>query len=415
MSAAEEEMEKILVVNTGSSSVKYKLFAMPAETVVASGLVENIGGNGDFAQCQHHRKAAGELREKISCRDHREAILYVFQMLADPKKGAVSDLSDIAVVGHRVVHGGERFSSPVGITGEVLAYLETITSLAPLHLPLNIAGIRACMEIMPDTDQTACFDTAFFHALPRSGFLYPVPFEWYEKYGVRRYGFHGISYEYLAEETARMLDRPLEDLKIIACHLGNGCSIMACDRGAACDTSMGFTPLEGLMMGTRSGSFDPAILPYMMAQTGLSADDLLDDLNTKSGLAGISGISRDMRDIVAAAENGSERAVLAFDMFVHILKKYIGAYFFRMGGADAVVFSGGIGENSPETREAVCKGLSFAGMDIDPEKNRAMIRGRSGMIQKDNGKVRILVIPANEELMIARSVFGQKGGIHADS
>ncbi len=402
-------MKKILVVNTGSSSVKYKLFDMPAETVVASGMVENIGENGDSAQCRHHRKADEALREKISCRDHREAIFHIFQVLSDPEKGAVSDLSEIAAVGHRVVHGGERFSAPVGITKEVLAYLENITSLAPLHLPLNIAGIRACMEIMPDTDQAACFDTAFFHALPRSCFLYPVPYEWYERYGVRRYGFHGISYEYLAGETARMLDRQVKDLKIIACHLGNGCSIMACDKGDVCDTSMGFTPLEGLMMGTRSGSFDPAILPYMMAQTGLSADRLLDDLNTKSGLAGISGISRDMRDIVAAAENGSDRAVLAFDMFAHILKKYIGAYFFRMGGADAVVFAGGIGENSPEIREAVCKGLAFAGIKVDPEKNRGVIHGQSGRIHKKDARVHLLVIPANEELMIARSVFDKKG------
>lgn len=400
-------MKTILVINTGSSSVKFKLFDMPGEAVLASGLVENIGADDGLAGCSRQGRDGKPVREKLSCADHEEAISHIFRVLADPVNGSMAGLPEIAAVGHRVVHGGERFWKPVRITSGVLGYLEEITPLAPLHLPLNIAGIRACIKQMPDTAQVACFDTAFFHSMPAASSLYPLPYEWYEMYGIRRYGFHGISYEYLVEEAASLLGRPADTLKIIACHLGNGCSITAFDRGAVCDTSMGFTPLEGLMMGSRSGSFDPAIVFYMMERAQMNPDALMDALNRKSGLAGISGIGNDMREIVDAKTGGSKRAALAFDMFVRILKKYIGAYCFAMNGADAIVFAGGIGENAPEVREAVLEGLSFTGIAADPEKNRNTTGGRTGMIQKQNAPVRILVIPANEELMIARGVFAR--------
>lgn len=403
-------MKQILVINTGSSSVKYRLFAMPDEKPVVSGLVESIGEAGRGTVSRVFGRNGDEVRLEIACADHSQAIAHIFEILADPEKGPTGGLSGIDAVGHRVVHGGERFSAPVAVDGEVVSALEGLTDLAPLHMPINIAGIRASVEIIPGVRQVACFDTAFFRNLPQSAFLYPVPFDWYEQYGVRRYGFHGISYEYLTAEAARQMGRSVADLRIIAAHLGNGCSVMACDKGVVRDTSMGFTPLEGLMMGSRSGSFDPAILPYMSRKTGKSPDDLMEILNKQSGLDGISGLGRDMREIVSAMEAGSNRARLAFDMFVHILKKYIGAYFFIMGGADGIVLSGGIGENCPEVRAAVFEGLSFAGLVIDPEKNRSITGGRSGKINPDGTGADILVIPAREELMIARSVFA-----HADS
>lgn len=402
-------MKRILVINTGSSSVKFKLFSMPEESRLAAGIVENIGDTGKPAESRYIDRDGTPYDKTIACRDHKEAVRHVFEWLGNPKKGGVAAFSGIDAVGHRVVHGGERFFRPMAVTPDVMAALENIVSLAPLHLPLNLMGIRTCMDELPKTPQVACFDTAFFRDMPLSSALYPVPLEWYEKYGVRRYGFHGISYEYLAAETARMLGESLDELKIIAAHLGNGCSITAIENGVVRDTSMGFTPLEGLMMGTRSGTIDPSVLPYMMAQTGATADALLGDLNKKSGLAGISGIGRDMREIVSAMENGHERAGLAFDMFVHMLKKYVGAYCFCMGGADAVVLSGGIGENAPEVREALFKGLSFAGLRLDANKNLSATGGRAGMIHADDARVKILVIPANEELMIARSVFAHIG------
>jgi len=398
-------MKTILVINTGSSSVKYKLFDMPRETVLASGLVESIGAANGSAVCRRRGPDGKPVPEKLSCKDHGDAISYIFRVLSGPVDGATAGPPEIDAVGHRVVHGGERFRTPVRIESGVLEYLEGISPLAPLHLPLNIAGIRACINRMPHISQVACFDTAFFHSMPDATRLYPLPYEWYENYGIRRYGFHGISCEYLVAEAASLMGRPADDLKIIACHLGNGCSITAFDRGAVRDTSMGFTPLEGLMMGTRSGSFDPAIVFHMMARAEMSPDEVMDALNRKSGLAGISGIGNDMREIVAAKKGGSKRAALAFDMYVRILKNYIGAYCFAMNGADAIVFAGGIGENAPEVREAALDGLSFAGIAADPEKNRKTTGGRAGMIQKSDAPVGILVIPANEELMIARSVF----------
>ena len=403
-------MKRILVINTGSSSVKFKLFAMPEETRLAAGIVENIGDTGKPAEGRYIDRNGAPYESTIVCRDHKEALSHLFEWLGDTQKGGMAPLSGIDAVGHRVVHGGERFFRPMTVTSGFMEALEKILGLAPLHLPLNLIGIRACMEALPETPQVACFDTAFFRHMPLSSALYPVPLEWYEKHGVRRYGFHGISYEYLAAETARMLGKPLDELKIIAAHLGNGCSITAIEKGVVRDTSMGFTPLEGLMMGTRSGTIDPAVFPYMMARTGSTADALLDVLNTKSGLGGISGIGRDMREIVSAMENGHERAGLAFDMFIHMLKKYVGAYCFCMGGADAVVLSGGIGENAPEVREALFKGLFFAGLRLDADKNLSVTGGRAGMIHADDARVKILVIPANEELMIARSVFAHIGG-----
>ncbi len=398
---------QVLVINSGSSSVKYKIFSMPEEALLAAGRVENIGiGNsGSKAVLIQNHPDLAQFREEFHCTDHADAVSRILAFLNTAVSGLPGGIAEVGIVGHRVVHGGTRFSKPVIISDDVLAGLEQLTGLAPLHIPLNVACITACMEILPETPMAACFDTAFFHDLPHQSRFYPVPMEWYDKYGIRRYGFHGISYEYVTAEAADQLGQPPDRLKIIAAHLGNGSSIMAFDRGRVLDTSMGFTPLEGLMMGTRSGDFDPAVFPYIMEKTNMSVERILDTLNTRSGLLGISGVSRDMREIEAQMDAGNPRARLAFDMFVHILRKYLGAYFFSLAGADAVVFTGGIGENASRVREAVFAPLGDLGLLLDPDKNRAVTGGQAGWIHADASRTKVLVIPAEEERMIARSAF----------
>jgi acetate kinase len=397
-------MSYILVINSGSSSLKYKLFRLPEEAVHASGRMENIGDDEKPARLIHKRDDRREVRSDAPCAHHLDAVRHVLATLFSPSTGPPVDPSELAAVGHRVVHGGQRFSGPTMITEEVLAVFSELSELAPLHMPINMQCIEGSMEAVPEIPQFACFDTAFFQDMPETSYLYPVPKYWHDQYAVRRYGFHGISYEYVTAAAAETLGKPLTELKLIAAHLGNGSSIMSFEKGCARDTSMGFTPLEGLMMGTRSGNFDPAIFPHIMAHTGLSVEEILEVLNTKSGLLGISGISRDMREIIAARENGDQNAALAFDMFVHILRKYVGAYFFCLGGADAVVFTGGIGENAPEIRQAVFEPLGFLGLRIDPEKNACAAGGRAGIISTVDASVPIMVLPADEERMIARSV-----------
>ncbi|MBS3754363.1 MAG: acetate kinase [Desulfobacterales bacterium] len=397
----------VLVINSGSSSVKYKVFSMPEERLLAAGRVENIGiGNsGSKAVLIQNHPDLAQFREGFHCTDHADAVSRILTFLNTEASGLPGGTAEIGMVGHRVVHGGTRFSKPVIISDNVLAGLEQLTGLAPLHIPLNVACIKACREVLPEMPMAACFDTAFSYDLPHKSRFYPVPMEWYEKYGIRRYGFHGISYEYVTAEAAKQLGQPPDRLKIIAAHLGNGSSIMAFDRGRVLDTSMGFTPLEGLMMGTRSGDFDPAVFPYIMEKTGMSVEHILETLNTRSGLLGISGVSRDMREIEAQMDAGNPRARIAFDMFVHILRKYLGAYFFSLAGADAVVFTGGIGENAFRVREAVFAPLGDLGLLLDADKNRAVTGGQAGWIHADDSRTKALVIPADEERMIARSVF----------
>jgi acetate kinase len=404
-----------LVINSGSSSVKYKLFVMPGEKLLASGRVENIGvGNsGGRALLVQQREGCPEFRENFPCRDHEAAIYRVFDLLVSDTEGVLGAVGEIDVVGHRVVHGGSRFLAPTVITDEVLEALSELTELAPLHIPLNVMCIRACRRMAPDVPMAACFDTAFSHDTPPHVHIYPVPMQWHDVYGIRRYGFHGISYAYAAAEAAELLGLAPEETKLIATHLGNGSSIMAWDRGRVLDTSMGFTPLEGLMMGTRSGDFDPAIFPFIMEKTGMSVEAILKALNTGSGLLGISGVSRDMREIVGEMDAGNQRARLAFDMFVHILRKYIGGYYFNLGGADAIAFTGGIGENAHRVREAVFAPLAGLGLKLDPSKNRAAVGGKAGVISSEESRTRVLVIPADEERMIARSVFALAAGAGA--
>lgn len=397
----------VLVVNSGSSSVKFKLFAMPEQSLMASGHVEGIGiGNsGSRALLVCSRPGMDELKEEFECRNHSGAVKRLYEVLILSVPPVAGNGKTVDLIGHRVVHGGERFFEPLMIEDDIIRELESLDELAPLHIPINVMCIRECRKLLPEMPMTACFDTAFSHDMPTHTRLYPVPLEWSEKYGIRRYGFHGISYEYAIQQASCLLERPVDSLKIIAAHLGNGSSIMAFDHGRVLDTSMGFTPLEGLMMGTRSGNFDPAVFPFLMGKTGLEVPDILEVLNTGSGLLGVSGISRDMRVIVEKMDKGCQRARLAFDMFVHVLRKYLGGYLFALGGADAIVFTGGIGENSWRVRQAVFKPLGGLGLVLDDEKNRAMTGGGAGCISADDSRAKVMVIPADEERMIAVSAY----------
>lgn len=388
----------ILVINCGSSSLKYQLIDMDNEKVLAKGLAERIGIEG--SRIKHRTTGKDEVVIEKPMSNHKVVLELVLNALVDPNYGAIKSMDEIGAVGHRVVHGGEKFASSVKIDAEVMEALNACVDLAPLHNPPNIMGIEACKELMPNTPMVGVFDTAFHQTMPRENFIYPLPYELYEKYGVRRYGFHGTSHKYVSNKAAEMLGKDIKDLKIITCHLGNGASVCAVKNGKAIDTSMGFTPLEGLAMGTRSGDIDPAIIPFVMEKEGLSINDANDLLNKKSGVLGISGVSSDFRDIEEAMANGNERAKLALNVFCNRVKKYIGAYAAMMGGVDAVVFTAGIGENSIEIREMVCEGLEFLNLEIDKEKNH--IRGKEVIVSKDNSKVKVLVIPTNEELMIAR-------------
>jgi acetate kinase len=391
----------ILVINCGSSSLKYQLIDMNEERVLAKGLVERIGIEG--SKIKHKTTGKDEVVVQEPMSNHKKALELVLNALIDENHGAIKSMDEIGAVGHRVVHGGEKFAHSVVLDEEVMDALNECIELAPLHNPPNIMGIEACRELMPSTPMVGVFDTAFHQTIPSKNYIYALPYEYYEKYGVRRYGFHGTSHKYVSLMTAEMLDKNTENLKIVTCHLGNGSSICAVDGGESVDTSMGFTPLEGLAMGTRTGDMDPAIVPFIMEKENLSIEEMNNVLNKKSGVLGISGISSDFRDIEDACKEGNERAQLSLDVFTNRVKKYIGAYTALMGGIDALVFTAGIGENSIEIRETVCEGLEYLGVELDKEKNK--VRGKEAIVNKDGGKVKILVIPTNEELMIARDTL----------
>ena len=387
---------KVLVINAGSSSLKYQLIDMETEKAVAKGGCERIGIEGSFLK---HKANGKEIVIEKAMPDHKVAVQLVLEALADKDHGAISSMSEIDAVGHRVVHSGEEFTGSVLITPEVLKKIEALSDLAPLHEPANITGIKACMAIMPSAPQVAVFDTAFHSTMPDYAYMYAVPYEDYKDYKVRRYGFHGSSHLFVSQEAAKYLGR--NDLKIVTCHLGNGSSISAVKNGKCIDTSMGFTPLAGVPMGTRSGDIDPAIIEYLGAKKNMTVSEMLTYLNKKSGMLGISGVSSDFRDLAAASEAGNDRARLALDMFAYATKKYVGAYAAAMGGIDCLVFTAGIGENDSFIRAKVTEGLEFLGIEIDKEEN-AKRTGDIHDITAKGGKVKVLVIPTNEELVIAR-------------
>ncbi len=388
---------KILVINAGSSSLKYQLLDADTHAVLAKGLCERIGIDGHLKHTPGNGKKVFD--ENVPMPTHAEGIQKVLELLTSAEHGVISSVGEIDAVGHRVVHGGEKFAGSTLITPEVVAAVEECIPLAPLHNPANIIGIRACQEVMPGVPMVAVFDTAFHQTMPSKAFVYALPYEYYREDKVRRYGFHGTSHRFVTMEAAKLLDRPLEALKLISCHLGNGSSICAVDGGKSVDTSMGFTPLAGVPMGTRCGDLDPAILEYLMKRHNLSMEEMQAVLNKKSGVLGISGVSSDFRDLDAAADEGNERAQLALERFRYDISKYIGAYAAAMGGVDAVIFTAGLGENSAETRAAICQNLAFMGIRIDGEKNK--VRGQAVDISAEGAAVRTLVIPTNEELMIA--------------
>lgn len=388
----------VLVINCGSSSLKYQLINMNDESVLAKGLAERIGIEGSVVKHQAEGKEKVVIEEPM--KSHKEAINIVLKSLVDPVYGAVKSLEEIDAIGHRVVHGGEKFAGSVKITDEVVNAMKECTDLAPLHNPPNIIGIEACKELLPNVPMVGTFDTAYHQTMPEVSYIYPLPYELYKELGIRRYGFHGTSHRYVAERAAALTGKDIKDLKIITCHLGNGASVTAIKGGKSVDTSMGLTPLEGLVMGTRCGDIDPAITTFLMNKKNMSAADLDSLMNKKSGVLGISGVSSDFRDIEEEAEKGNKRAQLALDKFDYTVKKYIGSYAAAMGGVDVVVFTAGLGENSKDNRKQICSGLEFLGITIDDEKNNT--RGKEALISKDNGSVKVFVIPTNEELMIAR-------------
>lgn len=388
----------VLVINCGSSSIKYQLIDMNDESVLAKGLVERIGIEGSVLKHEVPGKDKVVIEKPMP--DHKVALKLVLDALVDEAHGVIKGMDEINAVGHRVVHAGEKFSDSVVITDEVIQALEECIELAPLHNPPNLMGIAACKELMPNTPMVGVFDTAFHQSMPKSAYIYPLPYEYYEKYGLRKYGFHGTSHRYVSQRAAEFLGKNLEDLKMITCHLGNGASVTAIQGGKSVDTSMGFTPLEGLTMGTRCGDIDPAIVTFLMEKENLSYEEINAVLNKKSGVLGISSVSSDFRDIESAAKEGNERAQLALDQFNNRVKKYIGAYAAAMGGVDVIVFTAGLGENSASNRAEICEGLEFLGVKLDPEKNN--VRGKDAVISADDSKVTVLVIPTNEELMIAR-------------
>jgi len=371
---------------------------MRNEEVLAKGLVERIGIEGSRIKHSATGKEQKVIEEPI--KDHRRGLELVLNALVDAEYGVISSLSDINAVGHRVVHGGEEFSDSVVIDDKVMEALNACVELAPLHNPPNIVGIKACQELMPNTPMVAVFDTAFHQTIPAENYIYPLPYEYYEKYGIRRYGFHGTSHKYVSLRAAELLGKPVEELNIVTCHLGNGSSVCAIKGGKSVATSMGFTPLEGLAMGTRCGDIDPAIIPFIMQKENLSFEEVNTLLNKKSGVLGISGLSSDFRDLEEAANNGNERAELALKVFCNRVKEYIGAYSALLCNVDALVFTAGIGENSSTIREKVCEGLDCIGIKLDEELNK--VRGKEAIVSTDCSQVKILVIPTNEELMIAR-------------
>lgn len=390
----------ILVINCGSSSLKYQLINSETEGVLAKGLCERIGIDGMLT----YQPEGGEKeKSEIAMPTHTEAINAVLAALTNEKSGVIKSLSEVGAVGHRVVHGGEKFTSSCLINDESMKAIEECNDLAPLHNPANLIGIRACQELMPGVPMVAVFDTAFHQTMPDVAYTYGIPYEYYEKYKVRRYGFHGTSHSYVSKRTAEIVGKPYDQMKIIVCHLGNGASISAVNCGKSVDTSMGLTPLEGLVMGTRSGDLDPAIIDFVGKKEGLSLDEMNEVLNKKSGMLGISGVSSDGRDLEAAAETGNKRAQLALDVFDYRVIKYIGAYAAAMNGVDAIAFTAGIGENNIKMRKDVCSSLTYLGVKPDEEKNN--VRGEERIISADDSKVQVLLVPTNEELAIARETL----------
>ncbi len=386
---------KVLVLNSGSSSIKYQFIDTDKKLALAKGLVDRIGMTG--AVLSHQRYDDEKIKIVGEILDHQIAVEYVLGVMLSKNHGVISDKKEIDAVGHRVVHGGETFSGSVLITNEVVKVLQDNIELAPLHNPPNIKGIQACQRILPDTPQCGVFDTAFHSHMPPSSYLYGIPYELYKKYKIRRYGFHGTSHLFVSQRAASMLNKDIKDLKLITAHLGNGCSMAAVKNGVSIDTTMGFTPLEGLLMGTRSGDLDPSLILYIMGKEDLTLNEASTLLNKHSGLIGISGESSDMREIIAAVKDNQQRSKWAFEIFCYRIKKYVGAYAAAMGGLDGLIFTGGIGENSSEVREAVCKDLKFLEIELDELKNK----NADEMISKDNSKVAVMRIPTNEELVIA--------------
>ncbi|MCI9581047.1 MAG: acetate kinase [Oscillospiraceae bacterium] len=387
----------ILVINAGSSSLKYQLLDPASQQVLAKGLCERIGIDGKFTYKAPGKNTIDAV--DVAMPTHSEAIQAVLNALVDPQNGVIASMEEIDAVGHRVVHGGEKFAKSVKIDAAVMEAIEECNPLAPLHNPANIIGIKACQKLMPNTPMVAVFDTAFHQTMPPVAYTYALPYQYYQEDKVRRYGFHGTSHKYVTSRAAEILDKPLEELKLISCHLGNGSSITAVDGGKSVDTTMGFTPLAGVPMGTRSGDLDAGILEYLMNKHSLDIKQMLNILNKQSGVQGVSGVSSDFRDLDKAAQEGNAQAALAVDVFAYSVKKFIGAYAAAMGGVDAIIFTAGVGENDAAVRAASVAGLEYMGVKIDPEKNQ--VRGRETDISAPGATVQVLIIPTNEELMIA--------------
>lgn len=386
----------VLAINAGSSSLKFQLIRMPEETIVTKSLVERIGIKDSIFTIEVNGEKIKNVKD---IKDHEEAINIMLDSFKE--HGIIDDINDIAGTGHRVVHGGELFPTSALVTDEVEEKIESLCELAPLHNPANLMGIRAFRKLLPNIPHVVVFDTSFHQTMPEQSYLYSLPYQYYKDYGIRKYGFHGTSHKYVSQRAAEIMGKPIEELRIISCHIGNGASIAAIDGGESIDTSMGFTPLAGVTMGTRSGNIDPALIPFIMHKTGQSAEEVLNVLNKESGLLGISGTSSDLRDLESDAEEGKERAQLALDVFASRIHKYIGSYATRMHGVDVIVFTAGVGENSSTVRAKVLEGLEFMGIYWDPKKNEA-IHGEEGFINYPHSPVKVIVIPTNEEVMIAR-------------
>ncbi len=390
----------VLVINAGSSSLKYQLINVEKHDVLAKGICERVGTAGAFHK---HGIDDNEVVIDAEMADHNQAMALVLESLTSGPTKAIDSLEEIDAIGHRVVQGGSYFDKSVLIDEDVIQKIDELAELAPLHNKAALMGIHACQQHMPDKPMVAVFDTSFFQTLPPKAYMYPIPYEMYEKHAIRKYGAHGTSHRYISQRAAAFLDEPLEDLKLITCHLGNGCSISAIDHGVAVDTSMGLTPLDGLMMGTRCGSIDPAIVTYLIDHENLTAQEVNDLMNKKSGLLGVSGLSNDLRTIRTASEEGHERAQLAYEMYSNSVKKFIGSYIAVLGGVDAIVLTAGVGENCEKMRRMIFSGLNSIGIELDPEKNKE--RGYEREISSDDSRVRVIVIPTNEEYMIARDTY----------
>ncbi|MBJ6363576.1 acetate kinase [Paenibacillus sp. GCM10012307] len=393
---------KVLVINAGSSSLKYQLYDMREETVMASGRVERIGM--DSSILTHEVPGRQEVRDVSEILDHVTAVKRVVDILVDPQHGVLSAINEIQAVGHRVVHGGESFKQSVIVTPEVKLEIRRLFDLAPLHNPAHMMGISAVEANLPNVEQVVVFDTAFHQTMPPTAYLYPIPMVLYRRHKIRRYGFHGTSHHYVSDQAAQLLGKPLSEVKMVSCHIGNGASVTAIKEGQSVDTSMGLTPLEGLMMGTRSGDIDPAIVPFTMNKEELTLSEVNSMLNKHSGLLAISGISSDMREIVQGMDEGDKNAQLAFDMYVYRLRKYIGAYAAAMNGLDVLIFTAGVGENSDRLRASVCEGLTFLGIELDEELNKKRSK-EARYISTENSRIKVLVVPTNEELLIARDTY----------